>query len=204
LPETRETVLILDFGSQYTQLIARRCREEGVFSRIEPWNWAIEEIQRLKPIGIILSGGPNSVYAPNAPRRWDDLAQSGIPLLGICYGMQIMVLGLGGEVQPGKTREYGRAEVSVTGQSRLLAGLESREPVWMSHGDHSTKLPPTLHQTAVSDSGIIAAVEAPERGWYGVQFHPEVSHTPSGDRIIRNFLYDICGARGGWSMSRFA
>jgi GMP synthase (glutamine-hydrolysing) len=203
LPETRETVLILDFGSQYTQLIARRCREEGVFSRIEPWDWAIEEIKRLKPIGIILSGGPNSVYAANAPRRWDDLAQSGIQLLGICYGMQMMVLGLGGEVQTVKTREYGREQINIIGENRLLEGLKPIEPVWMSHGDQATELPQWLHKIAVSGSNIIAAVEAPQFGWYGVQFHPEVSQTPSGARIIRNFLYDICGARGEWSMHNY-
>jgi len=204
LDKTRETLLILDFGAQYTQLIARRCREEGVFSRIEPWDWHIDEINSIRPIGIILSGGPNSVYAPGAPRRWKDLAQLGIPILGICYGMQLMVLGCGGKVSPGQTREYGRAEIEITAHSRLLSGLNHREPVWMSHGDQVERLSNQLHQVALSDSGIPAAVEAPERGWYGVQFHPEVSHTPSGDRILRNFLYDICQARGGWTMSRFA
>ena len=201
--DSRETVLILDFGSQYTQLIARRCREEGVFSRIEPFNWDLEKIRELAPVGIVLSGGPRSVYDEGAPQRWDDLADLGIPLLGICYGMQIMVRGEGGEVVASPKREYGRAMLQIEDKSRLLDSLSGSQPVWMSHGDHVTKLPKGWRRVGVSDSGITAAVEQPQRGFYGVQFHPEVSHTPSGDRILRNFLYGICGARGGWDMESF-
>jgi len=204
LKQPDEQILILDFGSQYTQLIARRCREEGVFSRIEPWDWAIEEIQRIKPVGIILSGGPKSTYDEDAPQRWEDLMHLGIPILGICYGMHLLVLGNGEKVTPSSRREYGRAMVNVKFTSRLLDGLSGSEQVWMSHGDHVTHLPKGWYLTAVSDSGIIAAVEQPERGFYGVQFHPEVSQTLSGDRILRNFLYNICGANGGWDMSAFA
>jgi len=203
LTEYRETVLILDFGSQYTQLITRRCREEGVFTLIEPWDWSLDEIRSLDPVGIILSGGPNSVYEKTAPQRKDDLTELGIPLLGICYGMQILVLQQGGEVTASELREYGRAEIVQRNPSRLLKGLDKELPVWMSHGDRVTSLPDGWTIAALSSSGIVAAVENDAAKIYGVQFHPEVSHTPSGDRIIRNFLYDICGARGGWNMGSF-
>lgn len=200
----QEQVLILDYGSQYTQLIARRCREEGVFSYIERWDIPLAEIKKLKPIGIILSGGPNSVYEGNTPRRIEDLSELDVPILGICYGMQLMTLNAGGTVEGSPRREYGRAVVKLSSGSRLLAGLEPEERVWMSHGDHVTKIPDGWLQTAVSDSGVIAAVEHPNKDFFGVQFHPEVSHTVSGAKIIRNFLYNICGASGGWSMGSFA
>ncbi len=201
---SRETILILDFGSQYTQLIARRCREEGVFSRIESWDWALEEIKNLKPVGIILSGGPNSVYEEGSPVRWDDLIGLGIPILGICYGLQVMMLREGGVIEAAHKREYGRARITIHSQSRLFQGVEALQPVWMSHGDHTTKLADGWVQLATSDSGIIAAVEDAKRNFYGVQFHPEVSHTPAGDKILRNFLYDICQAKGGWSMRSYS
>lgn len=200
----RETVLILDFGSQYTQLIARRCREEGVYSRIESWDWSLEEIKTLAPVGIILSGGPNSVYEDDAPVRWDDLISLGIPVLGICYGLQVMMLREGGVVEAAHSREYGRAKVTIQTDSRLFQGIDPEQPVWMSHGDHTTRLAGGWKQLAVSDSGIIAAVEDARRNFYGVQFHPEVTHTPAGDKILRNFLYDICGATGGWSMRSYS
>jgi len=200
----RETILILDFGSQYTQLIARRCREEGVFSWIEPWDYPLESIRAMAPVGVVLSGGPNSVYAVGAPVRWEDLAALGFPLLGICYGLQAMMLREGGAVEAGQVREYGRAKIERRGSSRLLYGLAEHEPVWMSHGDHTTKLPEGWKITAVSDAGLIAAVEHLQKPFYGVQFHPEVSHTPSGDKIIHNFLYRICKARGGWNMASYA
>ncbi len=204
MTDRRETVLILDFGSQYTQLIARRCREEGVFSRIEPYDFQLEDIRRLKPVGIILSGGPNSVYDEGAPQLNPDLMTLDFPLLGICYGMQLMVIERGGRVDAGRVREYGRADIKLLNRSKLLKGLEGELPVWMSHGDHITELPDGFIQTSGSGSGIISSIEHPQAGFYGVQFHPEVSHTPSGDRIIRNFLYNICGAAGGWDMRSFA
>lgn len=200
----RETILILDFGSQYTQLIARRCREEGVFSRIEPWDWALAEIKALAPTGIILSGGPNSVYEEDAPVRWDDLTDLGLPVLGICYGLQVMMLREGGKVEAAHSREYGRAKIEIGCASKLFEGVDRNQPVWMSHGDHATKLGAGWKQLAVSDSGIIAAVEDSRRNFYGVQFHPEVSHTPAGDKIIRNFLYGICHSKGGWSMRAYS
>jgi len=204
LNSPRETLLILDFGSQYTQLIARRCREEGVFSLIQSWDWPLDEIKRLAPVGIVFSGGPNSVYEEGAPVRWEDLKELGLPILGICYGLQVMMLREGGKVEAAHSREYGRATVVIEAQSRLFKGIEPNQPVWMSHGDHATQLPAGWRSLAHSDSGIIAAVEHEKRPWYGVQFHPEVSHTPAGDKIIRNFLYDICSAKGGWSMRNYA
>lgn len=199
----RETVLILDFGSQYTQLITRRCREEGVFSRIEPWDISLDEIRGYDPIGIILSGGPNSVYDEDAPFRWKDLVPLELPVLGICYGMHAMILGEGGKVSSSPDREYGRATVRRSCESRLLNDLPREIPVWMSHGDFISQLPDDWVQTGISDSDITAAIEHRNGKWYGVQFHPEVSHTPSGDRILRNFLYSICGASGGWDMQSF-
>jgi len=204
LNEQLETVLILDYGSQYTQLIARRCREEGVFSRIEPWDLPVDEIRALEPVGIILSGGPRSVYDEGAPRLNRELLKLGVPLLGICYGMHLLVISQGGDVSSGDVSEYGRATIIQQNPSRFFAGLDDDQPVWMSHGDHVTRLPDGWTLTAQSGSGIVAAVEQPGRKLYGVQFHPEVSHTPSGDRMVRNFLYDICGAAGGWDMRSFA
>ena len=204
MSDKRETVLILDFGSQYTQLIARRCREEGVFSRIEPWDWPIDEIRRLNPVGIILSGGPRSVYDKGAPQLNEELLNLGVPLLGICYGMHLLVISQGGKVSSGKVSEYGRATIIQQNPSQFLAGLENEQPVWMSHGDHVTQLPEGWTLTAQSSSGIVAAIEQPRLRLYGVQFHPEVSHTPSGDEMLRNFLYDISDATGGWDMHSFA
>jgi len=204
LTNRRETILILDFGSQYTQLIARRCREEGVFSRIESWDMPLAEIKSLEPVGIILSGGPNSVYEDGAPVRWDDLIGLGVPVLGICYGLQVMMLREGGTIEAAHSREYGRARIRIEAQSRLFDGIDPDQPVWMSHGDHTAKLASGWSRLATSDSGIIAAVEDAKRNFYGVQFHPEVSHTPAGDKILRNFLYGICNARGGWSMRSYS
>ena len=200
----QERVLILDYGSQYTQLIARRCREEGVFSSIERWDHPLESIREQKPIGIILSGGPSSVYDGGTPRRLEDLFELDIPILGICYGMQLLTLNSGGRVDSSPRREYGRATVKVSSNSRLFKGLESEERVWMSHGDHVTSILKGWPQIAVSDSGVVAGIEHPKLNLFGVQFHPEVSHTLSGAKIIRNFLYGICNASGGWSMGSFA
>lgn len=198
-----ETILVLDFGSQYTQLITRRCREEGVFSVIGRYDMPIDEIRQLNPIGIVLSGGPRSIYDENAPYRWDDLASLKIPILGICYGMQIMIRAFNGDVVSSHKREYGRATITFRGNSRLLKGLSESELVWMSHGDQVVSLPNDWHSVAISNSEIIAAIENPTLRLYGVQFHPEVSHTPSGDVMLRNFLYDICEASGGWNMGTF-
>jgi len=204
LAEPFEQILVLDFGSQYTQLITRRCREEGIYSKIAPWNHPISKIKEANPTGIILSGGPSSVYDTGAPRRWKDLVALNIPILGICYGMHLLVLGHDGDVTASKRHEYGRATVEPDLTSRLFRDLNNSEPVWMSHGDQVTMLPEGWYQTATSNSGIIAAIEHGEKPLFGVQFHPEVSHTQAGSQIIRNFIYLICGAKGGWSMQSFA
>ena len=203
MSSSRETVLILDFGAQYTQLIARRCREEGVFSLIQPFDWPLAEIERLAPVGIILSGGPNSVYEDGAPLRWNDIAALGVPILGICYGLQVMTLKAGGVVKAAESREYGRARIRIESDSLLFKEIEPEQPVWMSHGDYASRPPDGWRVTARSDSDVIAAVENPSKSFYGVQFHPEVSHTPAGEQIIRNFLYEICRAGGGWSMRSY-
>ncbi len=201
--EIQEQILILDYGSQYTQLIARRCREEGVFSRIEPFDWGVDKIEELKPVGIILSGGPSSTYDENAPQLDRRILELNVPVLGICYGMQVMLLNRLGKVGESARREYGRAVIDVMGDTRLLKGIGKEEQVWMSHRDRVIELPPGWRETAVSGSGVPAAVENAGENLYGVQFHPEVSHTLSGDKILRNFLYDICGAGGGWNLEWF-
>ncbi|HYN23339.1 MAG TPA: glutamine-hydrolyzing GMP synthase [Thermoanaerobaculia bacterium] len=202
-PDLHQTVLILDFGSQFTQLIARRVRENRVYCEVHPFDLAVEEIRRRQPIGIVLSGGPQSVYEPGAPDADPALFELGTPVLGICYGMQVMARRLGGTVVGSKRREYGRAEVAVTEPGRLFEGLSSRETVWMSHGDHVGEPPPGFRVTARTANAPVVAFEEPDRRMYGIQFHPEVSHTVSGGEMLRNFLYGICGARGDWRMASY-
>jgi GMP synthase (glutamine-hydrolysing) len=194
-----ETIIILDFGAQYTQLIARRVREAGVYCEILPFNTGLEEVRARKPKGLILSGGPSSVYDESAPHMSFDLTSNGnVPVLGICYGLQLIAHKLGGDVQPATSREYGYARLEVTEpSSRLFAGLPREMDVWMSHGDHVTKLPDDFSVTART-SGAINAFENAARGIYGLQFHPEVAHTPLGAQVLRNFLLDICGCKGDW------
>src|SRR2546426_150162 len=197
-----ETVLILDFGGQYTQLIARRVRELGVYSEIVPFNTTTDEIHHKNPKGIILSGGPSSVYDEGAPHPDPELIQMGVPVLGICYGVQLRAHFLGGEVNPSNRREYGQAEIEVRGNSLLLAGLTSPLKVWMSHGDSMSRPPDGFTITAATEAAI-GAVEDPARKLYGVQFHPEVAHTPQGKEILRNFLVNVCRLRCDWTMSSF-
>ncbi|HEX5760893.1 MAG TPA: glutamine-hydrolyzing GMP synthase [Thermoanaerobaculia bacterium] len=202
-----QTVLVLDFGGQYTQLIARRVRENRVYAEVHPFDLAVDEIHRRRPIGLVLSGGPQSVYEAGAPHPDPALFALGIPTLGICYGMQAMAFHLAGEVEGSSRREYGRAEVRVEEPAGaggcLFRGLAPRETVWMSHGDRVRTLPAGFRATASSDNAPIVAFEDPERRLYGIQFHPEVSHTPSGGEILRNFLYGACGARGDWRMASY-
>jgi GMP synthase (glutamine-hydrolysing) len=198
-----QTILILDFGSQFTQLIARRVRENRVYCEVCSFDLPLDEIRRRRPIGIILSGGPQSVYEEGAPDASAELFELGVPVLGICYGMQVMARRLGGSVEGSGHREYGRAEVAVSGPARLFEGLSSAETVWMSHGDRVGDLPPGFHVTGRSANAPVVAFEDPQRGMYGIQFHPEVSHTVSGGEMLRNFLYGICGARGDWRMSSY-
>ncbi|MEO1608731.1 MAG: glutamine-hydrolyzing GMP synthase [Pseudomonadota bacterium] len=201
-----ETVLIIDFGSQVTQLIARRVREAGVYSEIVPFNAAETALERLKPQAVILSGGPSSVTQSDTPRapRW--VFECGLPVLGICYGEQIMVAQLGGGVEIGNTREFGRANLEVTAENPLFDGIwkaGGTHQVWMSHGDQVTSLPDGFEVIAVSAGAPFAAIADVTRKFYGVQFHPEVVHTPDGARLLANFVHRIAGLAGDWSMEHF-
>ena len=201
IPDTHhETVIILDFGSQYTQLIARRVRDAGVYCEILPFNTPIEKITARQPKGLILSGSPSSVYQEGAPRPDSELLESiNFPILGICYGLQILAFDLGGEVKASPNREFGYARLKVVDQtSDLFKGLPSEMDVWMSHGDQMTSVPPGFHLTALTDDAL-NAIEDTGRKIYGVQFHPEVAHTPLGAQLLRNFLFSICKCSGDWS-----
>jgi len=198
-----QTIVILDFGSQYTQLIARRIREQNVFSVVLPCTAPLAEIQALKPLGVILSGGPSSVYDADAPAADPRLLELGVPILGICYGLHFIVHHLGGRVKPGALREYGHAEVQIEDSStQLFAGLPSSLQVWMSHGDEAEALPAGFHRTAVTSNALAGIVNEERRIW-AVQFHPEVHHTPLGPQLIRNFVFNICGAAGDWTPAHF-
>ena len=202
----RETVIIIDFGGQYSQLIARRVREAGVYCEVLPWTAAAESVLAKKPVGIILSGGPASVYEEGAPTMDPRLLREGIPVLGICYGCQLMVQLLGGWVRPAQAdgaREYGRTPTHCSG-SPLFASLPAEFSSWMSHGDFVKVLPEGFVSLAQTPHCPAAGFGDPEKRLYGLQFHPEVRHTEYGQEILKNFLYGICGARGGWSMEGFA
>ena len=201
-----DTVLIIDFGSQVTQLIARRVREAGVYSEIVPFNLAETAKDRLLPKAVILSGGPSSVTQSDTPRAPDWVWSSGLPVLGICYGQQTMVAQLGGEVKSGHTREFGRAELKVTAPNSLFAGIWNvgeADQVWMSHGDRVTRLPEGFEVVAVSEGAPFAAIADESRALYGVQFHPEVVHTPRGTQLLQNFVHKIAGLDNSWSMAHF-
>ncbi|MGH2829755.1 MAG: glutamine-hydrolyzing GMP synthase [Actinomycetota bacterium] len=194
-----DTVLVIDYGAQYAQLIARRVRECKVYSEILPHDVDVDEIRRRAPRGLILSGGPASVYEPGAPPVNPALFELGIPVLGICYGLQGMALRLGGRVAHTGTREYGRTALTVSQPGRLFRELPERQAVWMSHGDAVAQAPPGFRVTASTEASPVAAFESPERGLYGVQFHPEVSHTEAGTELLKNFLYEACDARPSWT-----
>jgi GMP synthase (glutamine-hydrolysing) len=194
-----ERILVVDYGGQYTQLIARRVREVGVYSEILPWDASAEAIAAFAPKGIILSGGPESVHEAGSPQISDALLASGAPVLGICYGMQALAAKLGGVVEPSDHREYGYAEVDLTGSDPLLAKLGTRLKVWMSHGDRVERLPKGFAATAKSSSSPFAAMADVERKIYALQFHPEVTHTEHGLEIIRRFVLDICGCAPVWT-----
>jgi GMP synthase (glutamine-hydrolysing) len=200
----REEVLVLDFGGQYSQLIARRVRECGVFSELLPHDVALEEVHRRRPRGLILSGGPASVYADGAPSLRPELLELGIPVLGICYGMQAMVLLLGGRVEGAEVGEFGRSQLSVQEPGRLLAGLPTEQSCWMSHRDTVYEAPPGAVALASSSESPVAAFEDVERGLYGIQFHPEVVHTPYGTEILTRFLSEVCGCALDWSAASVA
>ncbi len=199
-----ETIIILDFGSQYTQLIARRVREQGVYCEIHPFHLSTDEIAAKQPKGVILSGGPSSVTDEDAPRVSADFYEKiDAPILGICYGMQLVAADLGGAIEPAARREYGHAKVKVlSGKTALFDELPFELDVWMSHGDHMTRLPGGFLAVATSED-IPTAIENPERDIYCVQFHPEVSHTPLGKEILRNFIFEICHCKGDWTPAQF-
>ena len=196
-------IAILDYGSQYTQLIARRVREQGVYAAVYPWDVAPAQLEQYRPRGVILSGGPASSYERDAPQLPPQLTSGELPLLGICYGMQALALALGGAVAAAGAREYGPAEIHHSGRDPLLAGLPSPLPVWMSHGDRVTRLPPGFESLARSDNSPDAIIGHDGQRCYGVQFHPEVAHTPQGSALLRNFLFGICDCRAGWSARSF-
>ncbi len=196
-------LVIIDYGSQYSQLIARRVREQGVYAAIVPYTAGAEEGLALNPRGIILSGGPDSASAPDAPRLPGWVLSSGLPVLGICYGMQILTQALGGEVGPAAEREYGPATIEIDASSPLWAGLERNQPVWMSHGDRIETPPPGFTILAHSEGSPCAGIADERRALYGVQFHPEVTHTPGGGAMLRNFALSICGCPPRWQPEAF-
>ncbi|CUT07649.1 GMP synthase (glutamine-hydrolysing) [Candidatus Kryptonium thompsonii] len=198
-----EFILILDFGSQYTQLIARRIREAGVYSEIQPFNFPVDEIAKIKPKGIILSGGPASVYENGSPQVDVKLFQLGIPVLGICYGLQLIAYKLGGEVDRFAKREYGKAILKIEKDDDLFYDLNSEITVWMSHGDALVKAPPGFEVIAQTENSPICVIRNREKKIYGVQFHPEVVHTEKGFEILKNFVYRICQCQGGWNAEFF-
>ncbi len=201
--EHTQLLLVLDFGSQYTQLIARRVRELGVYSEIHPFHYSIEQIKYLQPVGIILSGGPMSVYEKDAPKPDPRVFDLGVPILGICYGLQLFADKFGGIVNSAARREYGKADLQIDDNSDLLAGLDSVTPVWMSHGDALSKMPEGFEPIAHSHNAPICAIRNLKNKMFGVQFHPEVAHTPDGKKILANFLFKICGAKGDWTPASF-
>ena len=201
-----QTILVLDFGSQYTQLIARRLRELSVYSEIVPFNTPVEKLKEKNPVGIILSGGPKSVSEAGAPKCAPQLFELGTPVLGICYGMQLMTDVLGGEVRRSGQREFGHAQVRVTRNGtvpKLFKQIPTELRVWASHGDDVNAVPPGFAVAATSATAPIAAMEAPERDLYALLFHPEVAHTEHGVAILRNFAYDVCGCTGDWTIASF-
>ncbi|MEW6182967.1 MAG: glutamine-hydrolyzing GMP synthase [Bacillota bacterium] len=200
---TSELVIILDFGGQYTQLIARRIRECRVYCEIWPYFTPAEEIAGRRPRGVILSGGPSSVYEQNAPVLPESFFRLGVPVLGICYGMQLMGHLLGGRVVPASYREYGKTVLEILSEKGLFAGIDRLTQCWMSHGDRVEDVPPGFEATARTDAAPAAAMEDRDRNLYAVQFHPEVVHTPQGKRMLENFLYGTCGCGGRWTMGSF-
>jgi GMP synthase (glutamine-hydrolysing) len=197
-----QAIVILDFGAQYTQLIARRIREQNVFSVVLPCTASLDEVKSHLPIGIVLSGAPWSVYDKDAPPADARVFELDIPVLGICYGLQYMVHTLGGKVRPADKREYGHAEIDIVAESILFRGLAKRQAVWMSHGDEALELPPGFELTAKTAHAVAGIQNVPKK-WFAVQFHPEVHHTRNGTEILRNFVFRICGAKPTWTPQHF-
>jgi GMP synthase (glutamine-hydrolysing) len=199
----RETVIVLDFGSQYNQLIARRVRQLGVYCELLPNGTRFEELKARDPKAVILSGGPASVTEAGAPGMDERVLTMGVPVLGICYGMQLVAKMLGGKVVKAESREYGPAVLSVDEPDRLLAGCGTGLDIWMSHGDQVDRMPEGFRKLAHTPTCPVAAMGDASRKVYGVQFHPEVVHTPCGLEVFRNFLFKVAGCKGGWTMAGF-
>lgn len=198
-----QKILILDFGSQYTQLIARRIRESKVYSEIHPSNYSIEKIKESLPQGIILSGGPMSVYDEDSPKISKEIFELGVPVLGICYGLQLIAINHDGKVEQAKDREYGKVNLEISAQDLLLDGVTHNSIVWMSHGDLITKVPSGFNVTANSENTPVCSISNPDKKIYGLQFHPEVAHTEEGKKIINNFLFNICKCKPDWTPENF-
>ena len=196
-------ILIIDFGSQYNQLITRRVREHHVYCEIEPPDITLSSIKALSPQGIILSGGPASIYEKNSPKADAGIFNLNIPVLGICYGMHFMIKGLGGEVEGTDKREYGLADLKITDQGDIFHGVNDKTPCWMSHGDSVSQLPDGFNIIASTENTRISAVANNGKRFYGLQFHPEVAHTPEGKKMLGNFLFNICGCKKSWTMKSF-
>jgi GMP synthase (glutamine-hydrolysing) len=204
IDERMKTIVILDFGSQYSRLIARRVRESNTYCEIIPHDAGNEIMNEQDVIGVILSGGPNSVYEDGAPMAPTWVFDAGVPILGICYGMQLLAHQLGGKVEPGTEREYGHAVVHKDGPDNILfEGLDTEVPVWMSHGDRIEELPPGFHSMAYTENSPLAVMGNEEGTYFGIQFHPEVAHTPQGAEILHNFVFGVCGAPGDWTPANF-
>ncbi|MGG3915095.1 glutamine-hydrolyzing GMP synthase [Rossellomorea vietnamensis] len=199
----QEMIVVLDFGSQYNQLITRRIREFGVYSELHPHTVTLEEIQEMNPTGIIFSGGPNSVYGEDSFRCDERIFDLDIPILGICYGMQLMTMHFGGKVERAKHREYGKAAINIEKQSKIFSNLPEEQVVWMSHGDLVVEAPAGFDVNATNPSCPIASMSNEEKGLYAVQFHPEVRHSEHGNEMLKNFVFEVCGCTGDWSMENF-
>ena len=198
-----ERVLVLDFGGQYNQLIARRVRDLNVYCDLKPCDMTVEEIRAYNPIGIIFTGGPNSVYDPASPHIDEAVLSLGIPVLGICYGCQLIAYTLGGKVEHAAQSEYGKREFSFVRENLLSVGIPRTSVCWMSHTDHVTQVPQGFEILASTESCPVTVYGSAEKRVYGVQFHPEVVHSEYGNEILKNFLYNVCGAKGDWTMSNF-
>ena len=199
----RELIVVLDFGGQYNQLIARRVRECNVYCEVHPYNMGLDKLKEMNPKGIIFTGGPNSVYAPESPVCEKEIFELGVPVLGICYGSQLMAHLLGGKVETAPVSEYGKTEVDVNNNTALFKGVSSKTICWMSHTDYIEKAPENFTITAHTPVCPVAGMENAEKGWYAVQFHPEVMHTQEGMTMLHNFVIDICGCKGDWKMDSF-
>ncbi|MAH25896.1 MAG: glutamine-hydrolyzing GMP synthase [Opitutae bacterium] len=198
-----QTIVVLDFGSQYTQVIARRIREANVFSSVLPYNSKLSDIRKQNPVGIVLSGGPASVFAKDSPKPNPGIFKLGVPILGICYGLQLMGKMLGGEVKSSDRREYGRGTLTIERKGTLFSGLPIKLSVWNSHGDSLAKLPKGFRALARTENSSYAAIEDSKRKFFGLQFHPEVEHSEKGNEVIKNFLTKVCGCKGDWDIGDF-